>query len=235
MTKNLSVNKTTLRCDEKAMDARREPQPRVGPWARFATPQTRFIVTTLRAGVPWDAGAGSPYSRIGSKGLTVVTENALAVDRDCSSATARFIRLGYAAAVLCSAALPLWAADSGTAKIVRGDVRIERAGTSVPLKVGDPVQEKDRIVVPADGSAGITLRDDTRISLGPRSALVINSFSFDSKTQEGNVDTSIFRGTMRYVTGLVGRLSPTSVRVATATATVGIRGTDFIIEVAGGE
>jgi hypothetical protein len=40
---------------------------------------------------------------------------------------------------------------------------------------------------------------------------------------------------MRYVTGLVGRRSPASVRVATATATIGIRGTDFIVEVLGDE
>lgn len=134
-----------------------------------------------------------------------------------------------------SATSTLWAADSGTAKVVRGDVRVERAGTSVPLLVGDMVMEKDRIVVPADGSAGITLRDDTRISVGPRSTLVINGFSFDPKTQDGSVDTSILSGTMRYVTGLVGRLKPCAVRVATATATIGVRGTEFIVEVADGE
>ena len=107
-----------------------------------------------------------------------------------------------------------WADDSGTAKIVQGDVRVERSGASLPLRVGDPVREKDRIIVPAGGSAGITLRDDTRISMGPRSTLV---------------------GAMRYVTGLVGRRSPASVRVATSTATIGIRGTDFIVEVPGDE
>ena len=128
-----------------------------------------------------------------------------------------------------------WADDSGTAKIVQGDVRVERSGASLPLRVGDPVREKDRIIVPAGGSAGITLRDDTRISMGPRSTLVINGFSFDAKTQEGNVDTSILLGAMRYVTGLVGRRSPASVRVATSTATIGIRGTDFIVEVPGDE
>ncbi len=165
----------------------------------------------------------------------VKTERSLTADGYFRQASLRFAKRWHAAALICSAALPLWAADSGTAKVVRGDVRIERAGSSAALKVGDPVLEKDRIVVAAEGSAGITLRDDTRISVGPRSTLVINGFSFDSKTQEGNVDTSILRGTMRYVTGLVGRFKPTSVRVATATATVGIRGTDFIIEVADGE
>lgn len=128
-----------------------------------------------------------------------------------------------------------WADDSGMAKIVQGDVRVERSGASLPLRVGDPVREKDRIIVPAGGSAGITLRDDTRISMGSGTTVVINGFNFDARTQEGNVDTSILLGAMRYVTGLVGRRSPASVRVVTSTATIGIRGTDFIVEVPGDE
>ena len=147
--------------------------------------------------------------------------------------TVLFCALAYACSLGLSA--PLWAADSGTTKVVVGDVRIERAGVSSRLQVGDTLQEKDRIVVAAGGSAGITLRDDTRISMGPRSTLVINRFTFDPQTQEGSVDTSILAGTMRYVTGLVGRLRPDAVRVATSTATIGIRGTDFIVEVADGE
>ena len=137
-------------------------------------------------------------------------------------------------AIVCAAlgAGPSWADDSGTAKIVRGDVRLERAGSSVPWLVGDSGQEKDRIVASAGASAGITLRDDTRISIGSNSTLVINRFNFDSKTQAGDVDTSILRGTMRYITGLVGRRNPDSVRVATRSVTIGIRGTDFIVEVA---
>jgi len=120
-------------------------------------------------------------------------------------------------------------------KVVQGEVRIERAGVSRPLRVGDAVQEKDRIIVSAQASAGITLRDDTRISMGPRSTLVINRFQFDPQTQEGSVDTSILSGTMRYITGLVGRANPNSVRVATSTATIGIRGTEFIVETGEGE
>lgn len=146
--------------------------------------------------------------------------------------TARLAKGLCGAAVAIGMASAPWAGESGTAKIVHGDVRVERAGTSLPLAVGDAVMEKDRIVVPAGASAGITLRDDTRISVGPRSTLVINGFAFDTKTHEGLVDTSILSGTMRYVTGLVGRLNRNAVRVATATATIGIRGTDFIVEVA---
>lgn len=127
--------------------------------------------------------------------------------------------------------LPAWADESGTAKLVQGAVRVERDGASVPLHVGDRLQEKDRVVVPAGGAAGITLRDDTRISLGSGATLVLNQFKFDPQTQEGSVETSILSGAMRYITGLVGRHRHDAVRVRTATTTVGIRGTDFIVEV----
>lgn len=130
--------------------------------------------------------------------------------------------------------LPSRADESGTAKVVHGVVHVERSGTSLPLHVGDAVLEKDTIIVSSGGAAGITLRDNTRISVGPGSRLVINRFQFDPQTHEGSVDTSILRGAMRYISGLVGRRRPDAVRVSTTTTTIGIRGTDFIVEVGDG-
>lgn len=130
------------------------------------------------------------------------------------------------------ASVDVRAADSGMVKNIQGEVRVERAGGALPLRVGDAVQEFDRVVVGPTGSAGITLKDETLISLGPNSALVIDAFAFDSKTNQGRVETSILRGAMRYVTGLVGHMNPKAIRVSTPSATIGIRGTEFIVEVA---
>jgi len=129
------------------------------------------------------------------------------------------------------AAVEAWAADSGMVKNLQGEVRVERDGKSSALHVGDGLREADRVVVGPAGSVGIALRDETLISLGPNAALVIDGFAFDAKTNQGRVETSILRGSMRYVTGLIGRWNPKSIRVATPTATIGIRGTDFIVEV----
>ena len=136
--------------------------------------------------------------------------------------------------VIGGVSLPVSADPSGTAKIVQGAVRVERDGAFLPLRVGDTLQEKDRVVVPAGGAAGITLRDDTRISLGSGATLVLEQFKFDPQTQEGVVETSILSGAMRYITGLVGRNRREAVRVRTTTTTIGIRGTDFIVEVGDG-
>jgi hypothetical protein len=38
---------------------------------------------------------------------------------------------------------------------------------------------------------------------------------------------------MRMITGLIGKTNPDAVRVETQTATIGIRGTDFIVQTDG--
>ena len=125
-----------------------------------------------------------------------------------------------------------WAADAGVAKKILGDVRVVRTGTSIPLRVGDSVQTLDRVIVPAVGSAGITLKDETLISLGPNSIFTVDSFVFDSKTNQGNANVSLLRGAMRYITGLIAKQDPEAVSVTTATLVMGVRGTEFIVETA---
>jgi hypothetical protein len=144
----------------------------------------------------------------------------------------RFARLIWLVQIFLNASV--WAGEAGTVKVVQGTVQVERAGKLSQLQVGDALQEEDRILVARNSSTGFTLRDDTLISLGPESTLVIKQFSFNPVSQEGLVDTSILRGTLRYVSGLIGRLNPEAVRVETPSSTIGIRGTEFIVEVENG-
>ena len=137
--------------------------------------------------------------------------------------------------IICAAILgfvkPAFAYEAGIIKTVRGQVRIERGAGNLEAKVGDPVQENDRVSTQVGSSVGISLSDETLLSLGPNSAMVIDRYSFDSVTREGQVETSILKGTLRYVTGLIGQLQPMAIKVTTPTATIGIRGTEFIVEV----
>ena len=131
---------------------------------------------------------------------------------------------------------PAWAQEwAGTVKSVRGDVVVERAGKPLPLVVGDKVFPRDKLVTGKDSRVGVTLRDDTLISTGANSQLVVAEFAFDPATQNGNVLLSVLRGVSAMVSGLVAKSSPHAMRVTTPTATAGIRGTEFIVEVEGGE
>jgi hypothetical protein len=124
--------------------------------------------------------------------------------------------------------------EAGIVKTVRGQVRIERDGTSLEAKVGVPVQERDRVIVQDASSVGISMSDETLLSIGRNSTMVIDKYAYDPVTREGQVATSILKGTLRFVTGLIGRAHPKAIRITTVNATIGIRGTEFIVEVPDG-
>ncbi len=122
--------------------------------------------------------------------------------------------------------------QAGIVKVVRGDVQVQRQEQKLAAQVGDKLYPGDRVVTAADAAAGITLRDDTLMSLGPKTSFVLEDFKYNESSGEGNVAVRVAKGTLRYVSGLIGKHAPDRQQVATPTATIGIRGTDFIVEVA---
>jgi hypothetical protein len=139
--------------------------------------------------------------------------------------------LSISCAALLGLAGSAFAYEAGVIKTVRGQVQIERGGRSLAARVGDPVQELDRVRSQADSSVGISMEDETLLSLGPNSTLVIDRYAYDPVSREGQVATSILKGTLRYVTGLIGRAHPEAIKVTTENSTIGIRGTEFIVQV----
>ncbi len=122
---------------------------------------------------------------------------------------------------------------AGVVKVAVGNVAAERRGQMVPLVVGDRVYALDKITTGKDSRAAITLRDDTLISCGASSQVVLKEFNFDAGTQSGGLVVNILRGVTAFVSGLIAKSSPQAMQVATPTATLGIRGTEFIVEVDG--
>lgn len=121
----------------------------------------------------------------------------------------------------------------GMVKVSQGIVNIERAGQQIPAPAGAPVYAGDRVHTGIIGSVGITLDDDTRLSAGPNSTLLITEFRFNSTTHHGSLIASLLKGTFSVVTGLIARHSPSSVTFKTPTMTLGIRGTEFVVDVEG--
>lgn len=141
------------------------------------------------------------------------------------------IVLKYLFIGLAAAANMVWAAsEAGTVKTVKGSVVIERDGQNQTVVVGAHVLAADRIVTGTDGAVGITLRDNTMLSAGPNSTLDLNKFAFDATTHAGTLDASVRRGTLAVISGKIAKTSPANVRFSTPTVTLGVRGTEFIIE-----
>jgi hypothetical protein len=123
------------------------------------------------------------------------------------------------------------ALQAGFVKSVRGSVQLlDGSGAMRPASPGDAIGAVDRIVTGPDSSASVVLRDDTTLVVGPSSRLDLKEFHFDGTTHEGGMLVSLLRGSMRMITGLIGKSNPDAVRVETQTATIGIRGTDFIVQ-----
>lgn len=104
---------------------------------------------------------------------------------------------------------------AGTLKTVAGDVRLSHGATAHAAQEGGGVQQADRIVTGRDASATFTLKDGTVISVGPNSTLDLATVQFDTTTQEGKLMLSLLQGTIRVVTGWLGKLHPEQVKVVT--------------------
>ena len=125
-------------------------------------------------------------------------------------------------------------AIAGIVKSVRGDVQMfDVNGALRQARAGDAMAPVDRLVTGTDAGASVVLRDGTTLVVGPSSRLDLKDFHFDPTTQEGGMLVTLLRGTLRMVTGLIGKAHPEAVRVETQTATIGIRGTDFIVQTDG--
>lgn len=121
----------------------------------------------------------------------------------------------------------------GVVKTLKGTVHIERAGRSLDVVIGSETYSSDRIVTGPESSVGITLRDNTLLSEGANSILELNNFSFNTTTYDGALDATIKRGSLAVVDGKLAKANPDAVRYSTPNTTLGVRGTEFIIEVGG--
>lgn len=117
----------------------------------------------------------------------------------------------------------------------RGLVTIERGGEKMAAIAGVPVRVADKLRTGADGAVGVTLRDNTLLSAGPNSLISIDKFAFDTTSLAGNMSVGIRRGTLSVASGKIAKQTPESVDFRTPTSVLGVRGTEFAIEVGDGD
>lgn len=134
------------------------------------------------------------------------------------------------AAGMVSIAVPGHAAEIGRIKSARGQVTVERAGIVAPATVGTRLQTSDTIRTGEDASVGITMDDDSLLSAGPNTALVLDRYAFDSTTNQGRLDATLNKGTLAVISGRIAKQSPDAMTVRTPTAILGVRGTTFAVQ-----
>jgi len=134
------------------------------------------------------------------------------------------------AALLACAASAL-AADIGQVKVAKGDVQIQRGATKQPAKVGMGIQAADVVLTGTDGAAGITFTDNSLVSVGPNSIFAIDRYSFDTTTHAGEFEGSLKKGKLAAVSGKMVKQSPEAMKIRTPSAVMGVRGTEFVVQV----
>lgn len=142
--------------------------------------------------------------------------------------------LGVLALVIGSAA-PILAQQeanaAGRIKTVSGAAFIIRNGAEVPAQPGQLVFESDSLRTGIDGKVGVTLKDDTRLALGPGSEVRLERFAYVPGTASLGLVLKFVKGVTAYVSGRLAKLAPDSIRLETPSAIVGVRGTTLAIRV----
>jgi hypothetical protein len=134
------------------------------------------------------------------------------------------------------AAAGVAAQSAGEVEFARGVGFAQTPGqTPRTLGRGLPVNEGDRLTTSDGASAIIKLEDGTRMTVRPNSELVLSQYKYKENDPGNGMLMQLVRGGFRAVTGLISKGSPNAARVQTATATIGIRGTDFDARLCSGD
>ena len=144
-------------------------------------------------------------------------------------------RIGGIVAIVVATATPVIAqqppAPAGHIKIATGSAFIVRNGADVAARPGELVFPSDALRTGGDGSVGVTLMDDTRLSLGPNSEVRLERYVYAPAEGGFGMVLNFVRGVAAYVSGRIAKLAPDSIRLETPAAIVGVRGTTVAVRV----
>jgi hypothetical protein len=135
-----------------------------------------------------------------------------------------------AAAPVVSYAQAQSAPTVGRIKVVSGAAFIVRDNTQLVAKAGEPIFKADVLKTGGNGRLGVTLKDDTRLSLGPSSEARIDNFVYAPTEGSLALALKVVRGVMAYVSGRIAKLAPDAVQLEAPAAIVGVRGTTILIK-----
>jgi hypothetical protein len=133
--------------------------------------------------------------------------------------------------ILLLISLSLWA-NIGNVMALKGSAEIERSSSTLKVQNGMELLEGDMIRTAKKSRVQVMLKDETVVTIGASSSFSFEDYLFDG-TKKSKVTMRANRGFFRSVTGKIGKVAPERFKVKTASATIGIRGTDFSGDISG--
>jgi len=124
----------------------------------------------------------------------------------------------------------LMAQEAGKIMRVTGKAMVISASNQIKEATKDDViNAGDTITSSKESQVLIRMKDNSSLLVRADSKIKITAFQFENKPTD-NAKTTVIAGTLRAVSGSIGKGQPDNVKYEAGTATIGIRGTD--IEVA---
>ena len=118
----------------------------------------------------------------------------------------------------------------GYVKTVDGEAFVRRGEARIAAAPGTAVYCDDVLMTGEQSALGLTLKDSTRLSLGPSSELTLRRFEFAPSENRLGFVARLTRGTLLYISGVIAKLSADAVSVETPVATIAVRGTRFLVK-----
>src|SRR5215213_7903956 len=109
----------------------------------------------------------------------------------------------------------------GNVTSVKPDAQGIHGGSTRTLATGVDVHASETIRTGDVGVAGLRFRDDSNLSVGPKSSVRLDKFVYDTNKSAGSVAVEATRGSFRFLTGSQNK---GEVKIKTPSGTLGIRG-----------
>jgi len=127
--------------------------------------------------------------------------------------------------------LSLNAKDIAFVKSIKGSVTAKQKERTVVIKKGDWLQEGMLVKTGNESSIVMVFKDNSVLVLGSNSVLRLEKYLFEPSTSSFDFQIRLDRGVASFESGKIGELAPDDFIFRTPDATVGIRGTKFIVKV----
>jgi hypothetical protein len=102
---------------------------------------------------------------------------------------------------------------------------VDPSGSKAALVVGQQLFEGQTINTAQDGELHVATEDAGFVALRPNTTFRVDEYAAEGDAAD-KVFMSLLKGSMRSITGWIGKHNPQSYRINTPTATIGVRGTD---------
>ena len=117
----------------------------------------------------------------------------------------------------------------GNVATVTGIATVIRDKNSYPLRVRDDIYLNDVVQTSSNSSLGITFNDATTFNLSASARITIDNYVYEDGGKQNSAIFDIGKGTVAFVAAAVAKTG--DMKIATPTATLGIRGTTGVVDV----